>query len=159
MVSIPVQGGHVADEALEALSSSLGKKEPDPNEKKPAVDKVKVGKQSDLKNETVDVTIVSITVFSQARNSLEIILFFFLKNQNFHVKPGGFCLGSASRISAQWVHFFNDFASYSRVVLSASESCICLVSYCWIKAELTCTSEVAYSMVLFQKETNLWWVV
>ncbi|XP_075267106.1 calpastatin isoform X2 [Opisthocomus hoazin] len=34
-------GGHVADEALEALSSSLGKKEPDPNEKKPAVDKVK----------------------------------------------------------------------------------------------------------------------
>jgi len=77
MVSIPVQGGHVADEALEALSSSLGKKEPDPNEKKPAVDKVKVGKQSDLKNETVDVTIVSITVFSQARNSLEIILFFF----------------------------------------------------------------------------------
>ncbi|XP_009882627.1 PREDICTED: calpastatin [Charadrius vociferus] len=33
--------GQVADEALEALSSSLGKKEPDPDEKKPAVDKVK----------------------------------------------------------------------------------------------------------------------
>ncbi|KAM9588688.1 calpastatin isoform 17-T19 [Morphnus guianensis] len=33
--------GHVADEALEALSSSLGKREPDPDEKKPAVDKVK----------------------------------------------------------------------------------------------------------------------
>ncbi|XP_015705156.1 calpastatin isoform X4 [Coturnix japonica] len=33
--------GHEADEALEALSSSLGKKEPDPAEKKPAVDKVK----------------------------------------------------------------------------------------------------------------------
>ncbi|XP_072216195.1 calpastatin isoform X8 [Excalfactoria chinensis] len=33
--------GHVADEALEALSSSLGKREPDPEEKKPAVDKVK----------------------------------------------------------------------------------------------------------------------
>ncbi|NXF11062.1 ICAL protein, partial [Smithornis capensis] len=33
--------GHIADEALEALSSSLGKREPDPNEKKPAVDKVK----------------------------------------------------------------------------------------------------------------------
>ncbi|XP_049651372.1 calpastatin isoform X3 [Accipiter gentilis] len=33
--------GHVADEALEALSSSLGKREPDPVEKKPAVDKVK----------------------------------------------------------------------------------------------------------------------
>ncbi|XP_042644083.1 calpastatin isoform X2 [Tyto alba] len=32
---------HVADEALEALSSSLGKREPDPDEKKPAVDKVK----------------------------------------------------------------------------------------------------------------------
>ncbi|NWH44267.1 ICAL protein, partial [Fregata magnificens] len=33
--------GHVADEVLEALSSSLGKREPDPDEKKPAVDKVK----------------------------------------------------------------------------------------------------------------------
>ncbi|NXC46796.1 ICAL protein, partial [Penelope pileata] len=33
--------GHVADEALEALSSSLGKREPDPEEKKPVVDKVK----------------------------------------------------------------------------------------------------------------------
>ncbi|NXY23653.1 ICAL protein, partial [Atrichornis clamosus] len=33
--------GPVADEALEALSSSLGKWEPDPDEKKPAVDKVK----------------------------------------------------------------------------------------------------------------------
>uniref|UniRef100_A0A8B9MBQ0 Calpastatin n=1 Tax=Accipiter nisus TaxID=211598 RepID=A0A8B9MBQ0_9AVES len=32
---------HVADEALEVLSSSLGKREPDPVEKKPAVDKVK----------------------------------------------------------------------------------------------------------------------
>ncbi|NXJ28483.1 ICAL protein, partial [Dicrurus megarhynchus] len=31
----------VADEALEALSSSLGTREPDPDEKKPAVDKVK----------------------------------------------------------------------------------------------------------------------
>ncbi|NWS43053.1 ICAL protein, partial [Probosciger aterrimus] len=33
--------GQVADEALEALSSTLGKMEPDPDEKKPAVDKVK----------------------------------------------------------------------------------------------------------------------
>ncbi|KAM6037112.1 calpastatin isoform 5-T5 [Theristicus caerulescens] len=33
--------GHVSDEALETLSSSLGKREPDPDEKKPAVDKVK----------------------------------------------------------------------------------------------------------------------
>ncbi|NXM43253.1 ICAL protein, partial [Gymnorhina tibicen] len=33
--------GPVADEALQALSSSLGKREPDPDEKKPAVDKVK----------------------------------------------------------------------------------------------------------------------
>ncbi|NXM28738.1 ICAL protein, partial [Oxyruncus cristatus] len=33
--------GHVADEALEALSSSLGKRKPDPDEKNPAVDKVK----------------------------------------------------------------------------------------------------------------------
>ncbi|NXG60281.1 ICAL protein, partial [Hemiprocne comata] len=33
--------GHVADEALEALSSSLGQREPDPDEKKPAVDKIK----------------------------------------------------------------------------------------------------------------------
>ncbi|XP_040435798.1 calpastatin isoform X2 [Falco naumanni] len=33
--------GHMADEALEALSSSLGKREPDPDEGKPAVDKVK----------------------------------------------------------------------------------------------------------------------
>ncbi|NWV50256.1 ICAL protein, partial [Daphoenositta chrysoptera] len=33
--------GPAADEALEALSSSLGKREPDPDEKKPAVDKVK----------------------------------------------------------------------------------------------------------------------
>ncbi|XP_039945490.1 calpastatin isoform X12 [Hirundo rustica] len=33
--------GPVSDDALEALSSSLGKKEPDPDEKKPAVDKVK----------------------------------------------------------------------------------------------------------------------
>uniref|UniRef100_A0A803YGE1 Calpastatin n=1 Tax=Meleagris gallopavo TaxID=9103 RepID=A0A803YGE1_MELGA len=33
--------GHVADEALEALSSGLGKREADPEEKKPAVDKVK----------------------------------------------------------------------------------------------------------------------
>ncbi|XP_069737170.1 calpastatin isoform X2 [Phaenicophaeus curvirostris] len=31
---------HVADEALEALSSSLGQREPDPDENKPAVDKV-----------------------------------------------------------------------------------------------------------------------
>ncbi|KFP05340.1 Calpastatin, partial [Calypte anna] len=33
--------GHAADEALEALSSSLGQREPDPDEKKPVVDKVK----------------------------------------------------------------------------------------------------------------------
>ncbi|NXD26566.1 ICAL protein, partial [Spelaeornis formosus] len=33
--------GPVSDEALEALSSSLGKREPGPDEKKPAVDKVK----------------------------------------------------------------------------------------------------------------------
>ncbi|KAM7076265.1 calpastatin isoform 1-T1 [Ciconia maguari] len=33
--------GRVADEVVEALSSSLGKREPDPDEKKPAVDKVK----------------------------------------------------------------------------------------------------------------------
>ncbi|XP_032942450.1 calpastatin isoform X2 [Catharus ustulatus] len=33
--------GPVSDEALEALSSSLGKRKPDPDEKKPAVDKVK----------------------------------------------------------------------------------------------------------------------
>ncbi|XP_047910691.2 calpastatin isoform X7 [Anser cygnoides] len=33
--------GHVTDEALEALSSSLAKKKPDPEEAKPAVDKVK----------------------------------------------------------------------------------------------------------------------
>ncbi|NXU18158.1 ICAL protein, partial [Pardalotus punctatus] len=33
--------GPVADEALEALSSSLGKRDPDPDEKKPVVDKVK----------------------------------------------------------------------------------------------------------------------
>ncbi|NXQ16035.1 ICAL protein, partial [Peucedramus taeniatus] len=33
--------GPVSDEALEALSTSLGKREPDPDEKKPAVDKVK----------------------------------------------------------------------------------------------------------------------
>ncbi|NWT84860.1 ICAL protein, partial [Lanius ludovicianus] len=33
--------GPIADEALEALSSSLGKREPDPDEKKAAVDKVK----------------------------------------------------------------------------------------------------------------------
>ncbi|NXK86646.1 ICAL protein, partial [Formicarius rufipectus] len=39
--SAPSSVGHVADEALEALSSSLGKREPDPDEKKPAVDKVK----------------------------------------------------------------------------------------------------------------------
>lgn len=45
-VSTPVQVGPVADEALEALSSSLGKREPDPDEKKPAVDKVKVEKKN-----------------------------------------------------------------------------------------------------------------
>lgn len=33
----------MTDEALEALSSSLEKKKSDPEEKKPAVDKVKVG--------------------------------------------------------------------------------------------------------------------
>uniref|UniRef100_A0A8B9G0I8 Calpastatin n=1 Tax=Amazona collaria TaxID=241587 RepID=A0A8B9G0I8_9PSIT len=33
--------GQVGDEALEALSSTLGKREPDPDEKKPAVDKIK----------------------------------------------------------------------------------------------------------------------
>ncbi|KAK2523232.1 Cast [Columba guinea] len=33
--------GRVADEALEALSSSLGKREPDPDESKPTVDKAK----------------------------------------------------------------------------------------------------------------------
>uniref|UniRef100_A0A8C9F159 Calpastatin n=1 Tax=Pavo cristatus TaxID=9049 RepID=A0A8C9F159_PAVCR len=38
----PLQhSSHGTDEALEALSSSLGKREPDPEEKKPAVDKVK----------------------------------------------------------------------------------------------------------------------
>ncbi|KAM6229996.1 calpastatin [Porphyrio hochstetteri] len=41
--------GGVADEALEALSSSLGKREPDPEEKKPAVDKVKKTKQEKCK--------------------------------------------------------------------------------------------------------------
>ncbi|NXA31975.1 ICAL protein, partial [Eudromia elegans] len=42
--------GHEAAEALEALSSSLGKREPDPEEKKPAVDKVKEKtKQEDRK--------------------------------------------------------------------------------------------------------------
>ncbi|XP_066424866.1 calpastatin isoform X4 [Molothrus aeneus] len=40
--AVPVPSvGPVSDEALEALSSSLGKREPDPDEKKPAVDKVK----------------------------------------------------------------------------------------------------------------------
>lgn len=39
-----MQVSPVSDEALEALSSSLGKREPDPDEKKPAVDKVKVEK-------------------------------------------------------------------------------------------------------------------
>ncbi|XP_051638725.1 calpastatin isoform X7 [Manacus candei] len=33
--------GHVADEALEALSSNLGKRKPDPGENNPAMDKVK----------------------------------------------------------------------------------------------------------------------
>ncbi|XP_062455986.1 calpastatin isoform X2 [Rhea pennata] len=43
-------GHHEADEALEALSSSLGRREPDPEEKKPAVDKVKEKtKQEELK--------------------------------------------------------------------------------------------------------------
>ncbi|NXW61892.1 ICAL protein, partial [Eurystomus gularis] len=42
--------GHLADEALEALSSSLGEREPDPEENKPAVDKVKEkNKQEQLK--------------------------------------------------------------------------------------------------------------
>lgn len=48
-VPMPSQVGRVADEALEALSGSLGKREPDPDENKPAVDKVKVEKQPDLK--------------------------------------------------------------------------------------------------------------
>ncbi|XP_065517634.1 calpastatin isoform X3 [Lathamus discolor] len=39
--AVPSQVGQVADEALEALSSTLGKMEPDPDEKKPAVDKIK----------------------------------------------------------------------------------------------------------------------
>ncbi|NXL51055.1 ICAL protein, partial [Podilymbus podiceps] len=39
--SVVSSGGDVANEALEALSSSLGKREPDPDEKKPAVDKIK----------------------------------------------------------------------------------------------------------------------
>ncbi|NXJ67664.1 ICAL protein, partial [Rostratula benghalensis] len=42
--------GHGEDEALEALSSSLGKRKPDPEEKKPVVDKVKEKtKQEDRK--------------------------------------------------------------------------------------------------------------
>ncbi|NXT81384.1 ICAL protein, partial [Zapornia atra] len=46
----PALVGGVADEALEALSNSLGKREPDPEEKKPAVDKVKEkAKQEKLK--------------------------------------------------------------------------------------------------------------
>lgn len=76
----------MADEALEALSSTLGKMEPDPDEKKPAVDKIKVERQSDLKKQTVDVIIVSVTVFPQARNNLEVILqlfSFFLKKPKF----------------------------------------------------------------------------
>lgn len=40
-----MQVGPVSDEALEALSSSLGKRKPDPDEKKPTVDKVKVEKK------------------------------------------------------------------------------------------------------------------
>ncbi|NXR00104.1 ICAL protein, partial [Sagittarius serpentarius] len=39
--SAPSAVSSVGNEALEALSSSLGKREPDPDEKKPAVDKVK----------------------------------------------------------------------------------------------------------------------
>lgn len=39
----------MADEALEALSSSLGQRKPDPDENKPVVDKVKVKKQPDIK--------------------------------------------------------------------------------------------------------------
>ncbi|XP_064295117.1 calpastatin-like [Phalacrocorax carbo] len=39
--------GHVADEVLEVLSGSLGKREPDPGDKKPAVDKVQGGKEMD----------------------------------------------------------------------------------------------------------------
>ncbi|NWR43467.1 ICAL protein, partial [Regulus satrapa] len=41
MPSVSTGVGPVSDEALEALSSSLGKREPDPDEKKPTVDKVK----------------------------------------------------------------------------------------------------------------------
>lgn len=63
----------MADEALEALSSSLGKREPDPAEKKPAVDKVKVEKQPDLHRSTFDVILFTVTVFTQARTNLEII--------------------------------------------------------------------------------------
>lgn len=40
-----MQVGPVSDEALEALSSSLGKRKPNPDEKKPTVDKVKVEKK------------------------------------------------------------------------------------------------------------------
>ncbi|NXU47833.1 ICAL protein, partial [Turnix velox] len=50
---------HAEGEALDALSSSLGKREPDPEEKKAAVDKVKVEKQNlrrkqHLKNQAID---------------------------------------------------------------------------------------------------------
>lgn len=43
-----LQVGHVPDEAVEALSGSLGKREPDPEESKPAVDKVKVKQELGL---------------------------------------------------------------------------------------------------------------
>ncbi|XP_057279893.1 calpastatin isoform X4 [Pezoporus wallicus] len=39
--AVSSQVGQVADETLEALSSTLGKMEPDPDQKKPAVDKIK----------------------------------------------------------------------------------------------------------------------
>lgn len=62
-----MQAGHVADEALEALSSGLGKREADPEEKKPAVDKVKVEKYSDLKKCFVGIHIFIVSVFPQAK--------------------------------------------------------------------------------------------
>lgn len=40
----------MANEALEALSSSLGEREPDPDENKPVVDKVKVKNDQTSKN-------------------------------------------------------------------------------------------------------------
>lgn len=78
------------------MSSGLGKGEPDLEEKKPAVEKVKVEKYSDLKKCFVGIHIFIVSVFPQAKQVGGILTLF--KKEYLLAKQVVFCLGNSSRV-------------------------------------------------------------